>query len=57
MARPSGPARGAGQSGRPTIRDVARAAEVSPATAARALSGSGYVADAARRRVHDAAEA
>jgi LacI family transcriptional regulator len=38
-----------------TIRDVAREAGVSQATAARALAGYGYVSDAARRRVRQAA--
>ena len=40
-----------------TIRDVAREAGVSQATAARALAGYGYVADRTRRRVQDAAVA
>lgn len=38
-----------------TMRDVATAAGVSPSTASRALSGRGYVADDARRRVVSAA--
>ncbi len=38
-----------------TIRDVAREAGVSQATAARALAGYGYVSDGARRRVRQAA--
>ncbi|MFT4052043.1 MAG: LacI family DNA-binding transcriptional regulator [Microbacterium sp.] len=37
------------------IADVAARAGVSKATASRALSGAGYVSDAARRRVQDAA--
>ena len=40
-----------------TIRDVARQAGVSPATAARALGGYGYVGDEARQRVQSAARA
>lgn len=39
---------------RPTIKDVARLAGVSPSTAARALSGEGYVAVAVRERVREA---
>jgi len=39
----------------PTIRDVARGAGVSPATAARALGGYGAVSEAARTRVAAAA--
>jgi LacI family transcriptional regulator len=39
-----------------TIRDVAARADVSQATAARALGGYGYVSSAARRAVSDAAE-
>lgn len=39
----------------PAIADVARLAGVSKATASRALSGRGYVADETRRRVQDAA--
>lgn len=37
------------------IADVARAAGVSKSTASRALTGAGYVSDATRRRVRDAA--
>lgn len=40
-----------------TIRDVARAAHVSQATAARALGGYGYVSAPARRQVEEAAVA
>lgn len=40
-----------------TIRDVAQQADVSQATAARALGGYGYVGDDARQRVHAAARA
>ncbi len=40
-----------------TIRDVAQRAGVSPATAARALGGYGYVGDDARQRVNSAAGA
>ena len=40
-----------------TIADVAARAGVSKATASRALTGRGYVADATRRRVEDAAGA
>lgn len=36
---------------RPTIRDIARAAGVSPSTTSRALSGEGYVAAEVRERV------
>lgn len=39
---------------RPTIKDVARLAGVSPSTTARALSGEGYVAAAVRERVRAA---
>jgi LacI family transcriptional regulator len=39
-----------------TIRDVARLANVSQATAARAVGGYGYVSKARRRRVEQAAE-
>jgi LacI family transcriptional regulator len=38
-----------------TIRDVARLAEVSQATAARAMGGYGYVSSTRRRRVEEAA--
>lgn len=41
---------------RPTIKDIARAAGVSPSTAARALSEQGYVGAAARTRVLSAAD-
>ncbi|UNX56276.1 LacI family transcriptional regulator [Georgenia sp. TF02-10] len=41
---------------RPTIRDIAAAARVSRSTASRALSGQGYVAQAARLRVEEAAQ-
>jgi len=40
-----------------TIADVAERAGVSKATASRALTGRGYVAEATRRRVEDAADA
>lgn len=40
---------------RPTIKDVARLAGVSPSTTARALSGEGYVAEPVRVRVKEAA--
>ncbi|MGA2527751.1 MAG: LacI family DNA-binding transcriptional regulator [Acidimicrobiales bacterium] len=40
-----------------TVRDVAKHAGVSQATAARALGGYGYVGDDARQRVHSAARA
>ncbi|WP_406300485.1 LacI family transcriptional regulator (plasmid) [Embleya sp. NBC_00888] len=43
--------------GAPTIRDVATAAGVSNATAARALGGYGAVSEEARRRIDDAAAA
>ncbi|WP_145105899.1 LacI family DNA-binding transcriptional regulator [Cereibacter sediminicola] len=39
-----------------TVKDVAAAANVSRATAARALNGYGYVGDEASRRVQEAAE-
>jgi LacI family transcriptional regulator len=39
-----------------TVKDVARAANVSPATAARALNGYGYVGSAAAERVSEAAQ-
>jgi len=41
---------------RATIKDVARAAGVSQSTAARALSGEGYVAEAVQQRVRAAAD-
>lgn len=41
---------------RPTIKDVAEAAEVSRSTASRALTGRGYVAPAVRDRVRRAAQ-
>ncbi|GAA1433337.1 LacI family DNA-binding transcriptional regulator [Microlunatus lacustris] len=41
---------------RATLKDVARAAGVSPSTTSRALSGEGYVAAAVRARVRRAAE-
>ena len=41
---------------RPTIQDLARAAETSPSTASRALSGNGYVGADVRVRVLEAAE-
>lgn len=41
--------------GRPTVKDVAALAEVSRSAASRALSGSGYVGQEARRRVLAAA--
>lgn len=41
---------------RATIKDVARVAGVSPSTTARALSGEGYVAEAVRERVRQAAD-
>jgi LacI family transcriptional regulator len=41
---------------RPTIQDLARAAETSPSTASRALNGTGYVAAEVRARVLAAAE-
>jgi LacI family transcriptional regulator len=41
---------------RPTIQDLAREAGVSPSTASRAISGTGYAAAAVRQRVLDAAE-
>jgi DNA-binding LacI/PurR family transcriptional regulator len=43
--------------GRPTIADVARAAEVSPSTASVVFSGKTAVSDATRQRVLDAASA
>lgn len=39
-----------------TIKDVAKAAGVSPATASRALAGYGYVKESTRQRVQSAAE-
>jgi LacI family transcriptional regulator len=43
--------------GRPvTLADIAREAGTSPSTASRALNGKGYVSDAARARLLDAAE-
>lgn len=41
---------------RPTLKDIAQAAGVSPSTAARALSGEGYVAAAVRERVRATAD-
>lgn len=41
---------------RPTLKDIARAAGVSPSTAARALSKQGYVGEAANKRVLAAAD-
>src|SRR5579871_2600737 len=41
----------AGRPRRPTVADVARRAEVSVATAARALGGYGYVSEETRERV------
>lgn len=41
---------------RPTIKDVAEAAEVSRSTASRALTGRGYVAPAVRERVRRTAQ-
>jgi LacI family transcriptional regulator len=47
----------AGVPARPvTLADIAREAGTSPATASRALSGRGYVSEAARTRLLDAAE-
>jgi LacI family transcriptional regulator len=52
----STPASAAPRSTQVTIRDVARLANVSQATAARAMGGYGYVSEARRRRVEQAAE-
>lgn len=52
----SDPERGRGQLRRATIKDVAQAAGVSQSTAARALSGEGYVAEAVQARVLAAAD-
>lgn len=58
MAASIEPNAGAARSTRPesvTIREVAARADVSQATAARALGGYGYISAAARRRVESAA--
>ena len=58
MASSTEPTAGAASDVRPqsvTIREVAAQADVSQATAARALGGYGYVSATARRRVEDAA--
>ena len=41
--------------GRPTIKDIAERAGVSPATVSRALTDSGLVTEATRQRVHEVA--
>jgi DNA-binding LacI/PurR family transcriptional regulator len=41
---------------RPSIKDIARLAQVTPSTVSRALSGSGRISDATRRRVQTIAQ-
>jgi LacI family transcriptional regulator len=47
---------GGGGSGPVTLADIARAAGTSASTASRALSGRGYVSEAARERLREAAD-
>jgi LacI family transcriptional regulator len=56
MTEPKLPPSGSPSSPPITIRDVARLANVSQATAARAMGGYGYVSAARRRRVEQAAQ-
>jgi LacI family transcriptional regulator, galactose operon repressor len=54
--KPSSPANALARTAPVTLRDVARHANVSQATAARAMGGYGYVSAARRRRVEQAAD-
>lgn len=55
MARQNGSGPAEPTNGRPTIKDVARVAGVSPSTTSRALRGQGYVAAEVKARIQQAA--